>query len=319
MKARSTYRHFGRLLSLVLTAGGLVICSSDHASALSETQVAQIGRFSDRPRQAPMPRHDAPLQGPPGVYGQTWETLTPEQKFGSIIESFWVFAKTGQNETSCRQGSQAEHTHCLARMNIKLDIAYPNECQLQLTERLAPPQNIETKWDNRPAQTYALGRSLNFSLRGLDPNLIIKFRDGHFEVFFNAVRPDSVKKKILLSNRSDWITIPTPPMLPDIKPQRTEDERLQLLIQTRTGWLRGLLETYGKTDLPYFSYSQYYSDVLTNDPVSAQRVLAHRADFFLKLTTPNLSQTMRAWFPNGKDISNDRFVDALKSVIAKCQ
>jgi hypothetical protein len=76
---------------------------------------------------------------------------------------------------------------------------------------------------------------------------------------------------------------------------------------------------FGKLNLPYFSSTDYDSHSATNSREGLDRIASRAGKFYVKLSTPSTEQSMAARGPDGTNVSNARFVDAVKSVLSKCR
>jgi hypothetical protein len=120
------------------------------------------------------------------------------------------------------------------------------------------------------------------------------------------------------SDPNSWTKPPPPPMLKDIRGAGGQDERLQQLAIARGDWVQQTYSQYGKLNLPYFDFTGYDSGTATNSQEGLDRIASRAGKFYLKLSTPNTEQSIQARGPDGSNIANARFVDAIKSVLAKC-
>jgi hypothetical protein len=282
------------------------------APDLANAQIKNPFRDSRSANPAPVP---SPSPAP-SIDQEKWAALAPEQKFGTALQSFWAF---GAGAEMCPPGSLAEKIGCLKAQGETLLVKYPQACQIEITERSPIPKTASRSWDGNIVGNYVIGRMLSLSLGGLDPELISKKGSDEFVLFFELTPKTLRPKQVLLSSDdNDWIRLPPPPMIDDLKePARNNDDQFQKLAMARQAWVQTMYGQYGRSDIPYFSISNYFTNDATNSQAGLQRIQNHREKIYVKLSTPSVSQAIQAGDVFTAGI--DRFVDAVKSVLTKCR
>jgi hypothetical protein len=305
-------------LSRVSIASALVLLVL--APGLANAQIKNPFRDTRpaNPTPVPSPNHA------PSMDQENWGALAPEQKFGTALESFWAFGGGGNEGAGmCPPGSLAEKIGCLKAQGTTLLVKYPQACQIEITERIFVPKTASQSWDGKVIGTYVIGRMLSLSLGDLDPELISKEGTGvsaRFVLFFELTPKSLQPKQVLLSSDANtWMRLPPPPMIDELKePYRNENDRFQKLATARQAWMQTMYGQYGRSDIQYFSISNYFTNDATNSEAGLQLIQNHREKIYVKLSTPSVSQAIQT----GNVFSNagiDRFVDAVKSVLAKCR
>lgn len=260
------------------------------------------------PRQS-LPQRPSRAVVTPDYFGSMWGSLTPEQKFGVFIEAFWAFG--GQHgAANCRPDDRRGIKACLAGYGYSFDVSYPTECKVTFTHHFPLPEQVEKSWDGRVVGNYPIGRRLTIDLRSLRKDMITNT----LTVLFDERSVEKVRIETKLSSNPDeWLTIPNPPSLDDVQ-GGTEEERIRKFKTLRMQWGQQAAGKYGSGNLPYFShwFPSFEMNLTPQQEVNAFRHVLYQ------LKPPNRKQPVSLFSPASSDNADALFVDALKSVIAKC-
>lgn len=291
-----------------LTAGVLLV-STALSTSFAQAQYGQYvqGRYG-RPATQGAVRPAGPAT--PDYFGSMWGSLSPEQKFGAFVEAFWAFASVSAGSVNCRPDEPSQRA-CLARQGYTFQASYPGDCKVSFAEQIPMPTNVQKTWDGQVTGVYQIGHALTIDLHSLNRGLI----NNSLKLYFDESTPANVRVDVKLSsNPNEWQTIPNPPTLKDVPPGQNEKDRARAFMQLRQQWGHGVTQKYGSGgSLPYFSHFFPNAEVLNPPPE-----LTDSNKVFYVLSPPNRMQPVGLFSPDSAGNADALFVEALKSVIAKC-
>jgi hypothetical protein len=239
-----------------------------------------------------------------------WGSLTPEQKFGAFIEAFWAFARQNTGSVNCRPDEPNIKT-CLARQGYSFQSSYPGECKVSFAEQIPMPERVQKTWDGQVTGVYQIAHSLTIDLHSLNRSLI----NNSLKLYFDESTATNVRIDVKLSSSPDeWKTIPNPPVLDSVPQGQSDEDRTRAFKQLRLQWGGEVIQKYGNGGhLPYFSHFFPGPEM-----ISAPPALVNFNNAFYVLSPPNRMQPVSLFSPASAQNADALFVDALKSVIAKC-
>lgn len=253
------------------------------------------------------PQRSGGMVPTPDYFGSMWGSLTPEQKFGAFVEAFWAFARENTGSVNCRPDERS-HKACLARQGYTFEASYPGECRVTFAEQIPLPERVEKTWDGQVTGSYPIGRRLTIDLHGLRKDLI----KDDLRLFFDERSAEKLRVEVrLTSNPNEWVAIQNPPSIDGVQGQ-TDEDRVRKFKGLRMQWGAQATQVSGSTNLPYFSHWFAGMDLPTEQAVNVYRHVLY------VMSPPNRQQPVSLFSPASSQNADALFVDALKSVIAKC-
>lgn len=285
---------------------GVLLAGTALSASVVQAQYVQGRRGGMPATQSMQPTGPAT----PDYFGSMWGSLSPEQKFGAFVEAFWAFASVNEGSVNCRPDEPSQRA-CLARQGYTFQTSYPGDCKVSFADQIPMPINVQKTWDGQVTGVYQIGHALTIDLHSLNRGLI----NNSLKLYFDESAASNVRIDVKLSsNPNEWQTIPTPPTLKDMPPGQNEKDRTRAFMQLRQQWGQGVTQKYGSGgSLPYFSHFFPNAEVLNPPPD-----LTDLNKAFYVLSPPNRMQPVSMFSPNSAGNADALFVDALKSVIAKC-
>lgn len=148
-------------------------------------------------------------------------------------------------------------------------------------------------------------------------NQVVNWEDRYFLYF--EINPDEpLGIDVLLSNDlNKWLAVTKPPSPDEIKlTGGDESHRAQQIAAAQSSWLQATYATFGDVGMAYFQIDAYHPNSALNSEEGVKKVRDRAGKLYLALGTPTIWQATGA---AGKELADARFVDAVKSVLAKCR